>query len=235
MDSQKVAWVAGASSGIGLETARALASGNWRVGLGARRSDLLARIAPSLPGKGHSHAFLEVSEAASVREWAGALRKQIGEPHLVVYCAGWGVFSPVEDTTEEEWNRTIDTNLKGLFLVTREVLPVMIARGEGHFVNVLSVAADTPFPKNGAYAASKFGARGFTDVLRAEARRYGIRVTAVIPGATDTPFWDRLVGDWDRTRMLPASEVARVIREVAEAPRCSMIEEIRIIPQLGNL
>lgn len=235
VDLKKIAWIAGASSGIGLETTRALASGGWRVGLGARRTDLLADIVSSLPGRGHGFSHLDVSDASSVRAWATALQDRIGEPRLVVYSAGWGVFRKVDETTEEEWDITIDTNLKGLFLVTRETLPLMIARGEGHFVNILSVAAYTAFPMNGAYAASKFGALGFTEVLRAEARRHGIRVTSVIPGATDTPFWTRLGGDWDRTRMMPAAEVARVIREVADAPQGSMIEEIRIIPQLGNL
>jgi NAD(P)-dependent dehydrogenase (short-subunit alcohol dehydrogenase family) len=163
------------------------------------------------------------------------LRAAIGEPDLVVYCSGWGVFRKVVDTNDSEWERTIDTNLKGLFLVTREVLPGMISRGSGHLVNVLSVAARRAFPKNGAYAASKFGALGFTEVLREEVRRHGIRVTAVIPGATDTPFWDRLGGEWDRTRMMPASAVAQAIRASAEAPAGSMVEEIRIAPPLGDL
>jgi NAD(P)-dependent dehydrogenase (short-subunit alcohol dehydrogenase family) len=235
VDSAKTAWIVGASSGIGLETARALASGGWRIGLGSRREDLLAEIVGSLPGKGHGSCRLDVREAISVREWAATLRSLVGEPHLLLYSAGWGVFRKIEETTEEEWDSTIDVNLKGLFLVTREVLPGMITRGEGHFVSVLSVAARTAFPKNGAYAASKFGALGFTEVLRAETRRHGIRVTSVIPGATDTPFWDHLGGDWDRTKMMPASQVARAIREAVDAPLGSMIEEIRIGPQLGNL
>jgi len=171
-----------------------------------------------------------------VRAWADALRERLGgEPDLVVHCAGWGVFRKIVDTTEEEWDRTISTNVKGLFLVTREVLPAMLGRGSGHFVNVLSVTAKVAFPKNSAYCASKYGALGFTEALRAETRRHGIRVTAVFPGATDTPFWDRLEGEWDRTKMMPAAAVARAIREAAEAGPNAMVEEIHIGPQQGNL
>jgi NAD(P)-dependent dehydrogenase (short-subunit alcohol dehydrogenase family) len=191
-----------------------------------------------LPGSGGPHACvrLDVCDAVSVRAWADALRERLGgEPDLVVHCAGWGVFRKIVDTTEEEWDRTISTNVKGLFLVTREVLPAMLGRGSGHFVNVLSVTAKVAFPKNSAYCASKYGALGFTEALRAETRRHGIRVTAVFPGATDTPFWDRLEGEWDRTKMMPVAAVARAIREAAEAGPNAMVEEIHIGPQQGNL
>jgi len=236
---QRIAWITGASSGIGLETARELAaSGGWRLGLGARRFEKLREVVNDLPGSGGPHACarLDVCDAVSVRAWADALRERLGgEPDLVVHCAGWGVFRKIVDTTEEEWDRTISTNVKGLFLVTREVLPAMLGRGSGHFVNVLSVTAKVAFPKNSAYCASKYGALGFTEALRAETRRHGIRVTAVFPGATDTPFWDRLEGEWDRTKMMPAAAVARAIREAAEAGPNAMVEEIHIGPQQGNL
>ncbi len=234
--SGRVAWVPGASSGIGEAVARELAASGWRIGLGARHVDRLERVASGLAGGGHAFGGLDVTRAGSVHAWASDLRKRIGaEPDLLVYCAGWGTFRKVVDTTDADWNLTIDTNLTGLFHVVREVLPPMLARGSGHIVNVLSVTARIAFPKNGAYCASKFGALGLTEALRMEVRRHGIRVTAVLPGATDTPFWDALEGEWDRSRMMPPSVVARAIREAAETAPGAMVEEIRIGPQLGNL
>ncbi len=102
-------------------------------------------------------------------------------------------------------------------------------------MNILSVGARVAFPKNAAYNASKYGALGFTEALRAETRRHGVRVTSVLPGATDTPFWNRVGGDWDRSKMMPPAAVARAVREAAEAGPESLVEEIRIAPPLGNL
>jgi 3-oxoacyl-[acyl-carrier protein] reductase len=230
-------WITGASSGIGRAIVGELASSGWRVGLGARGSDPLHALLSGLPTDlGHAAAPVDVSRSDSVAAWAKELRARLGgEPDVVVNNAGWGIFETVTATTEEDFDRTIGTNLKGLFLVTREVLPAMLARGSGHFVNILSVGARVAFPKNAVYNASKFGALGFTEALRAEVRRHGIRVTAVLPGATDTSFWDRLGGDWDRTRMMPPDAVARAVRDVVETGSEALIEEIRITPPLGNL
>jgi 3-oxoacyl-[acyl-carrier protein] reductase len=246
----RIAWIAGASSGIGEATAREFAIAGWRVGLGSRRLNLLDRITADLSvNERHAEALagvkpmpsvhvcgaLDVASPPSIHNWANLLRDRLGSPDLLVYCIGWGVFRKITETTDREWDETLSANLTGLFRITREVLPGMLTQGSGHFVIVLSVASRIAFPKNGAYAASKFGALGFTNVLRAETRRQGIRVTAVIPGATNTPFWDRMEGDWDRARMMSAAVVALAIRQAAESPSGSMIEEIEIAPQLGNL
>ncbi len=201
-----------------------------RTGLAATL-DALAETFPSRCGS----LWMSRTVIPSTR-WAEELRLRLGgEPDVVVNNAGWGIFEPVATMSESDFDRTIDTNLKGLFLVTRAALPAMLERGAGHFVNILSVASRVAFPKNAAYNASKFGALGFTEALRAEVRRSGIRVTAVLPGATDTPFWQRLGGDRDRSRMMPPAAVARAVREAIETDAGALVEEIRIAPPLGNL
>lgn len=232
-----IVWITGGSSGIGRETARELAAAGWRLGLGARGAGELESVLAGLAGGSvHAAAPLDVTDVDSVARWAGALRESLGEePDACVNNAGWGIFETVARMSVEDFDRTIATNLRGLFLVTREILPAMLDRGTGHFVNILSVAARSAFPKNAAYNASKFGALGFTEALRAEVRRQGIRVTSVLPGPTDTPFWDRLQGEWDRTRMMPPAAVARAVREAIETGPEALIEEIRITPPLGNL
>jgi NAD(P)-dependent dehydrogenase (short-subunit alcohol dehydrogenase family) len=233
---RQVVWVTGASAGIGWAIASELVGGGWTVGLGARRRALLAELVAAHPQGEHLTASeLDVCRSSSVARWAAELREQTGEPDALVNSAGWGIFAPVVETTEEDWDRTISSNLKGLFLVTKEVLPAMLARGRGHIVSILSVASRTAFPQNCAYNASKYGALGFTEALRAELRGQGIRVTAVLPGATDTPFWDRAGGEWDRTKMMRPEQIARAVRGALEAgPEC-LVEEIQIAPPLGNL
>jgi 3-oxoacyl-[acyl-carrier protein] reductase len=235
--TKRIVWITGASSGIGQEIGRELATAGWRVGLGARGIAALEAVLEELPGdRVHAAASLDVASEDSVARWAEDLRRFMGgEPDVVVNNAGWGIFETVASMSVEDFDRTISTNLRGLFLVTRETLPAMLARGSGHFVNILSVGARSAFPKNAAYNASKFGALGFTEALRAEVRRQGIRVTAVLPGATDTGFWDRLGGDWDRSRMMPPAAVARAVREAIETGAGALVEEIRITPPLGNL
>ncbi len=226
--SKGVAWITGASSGIGRAIAVELVASGWCVGAGARREGALADV-------GEAAAALDVCDRDSVARWATALRERIGDPDLVVNAAGWGIVRDIQETSDEDWDRTNATNLTGLYYVTRQTLPAMLARGSGHFINILSVGSRAAFPKNAAYNASKYGALGFTEALRAEARRHGVRVTSVLPGATDTPFWDRVGGGWDRSKMMPPAAVARAVREAAEAGPDSLVEEIRIAPPLGNL
>jgi NAD(P)-dependent dehydrogenase (short-subunit alcohol dehydrogenase family) len=213
-----------------------MADHGWKVGIGARRVELLDElIADRKDADRWAAARLDVGDAGSVARWASTIRERLGEPDAVVNNAGWGIFAPVQETSEEDWDRTITTNLKGLYLVTRETLPMMLSRKRGHFVNILSVAARTAFANNTAYNASKYGALGFTEALREEVRGAGVRVTAILPGATDTPMWDTLEGEWDRSRMMRAGSVARVVREAIESAPDSLVEEIRIAPPLGNL
>lgn len=232
----RTVWVTGASSGIGRAIAIEMADHGWTVGLGARRVERLEELIAARSDAGNwAGAELDVGDAASVKRWVAALRERIGEPDVVVNNAGWGIFAPAHETSEADWDRMITTNLKGLYLVTREILPTMLERGEGHFVNLLSVAARTPFPHNTAYNASKYGALGYTEALREEVRGEGVRVTAILPGPTDTPIWDEIGGDWDRSKMMCSETVARAVRGAIESGADSLVEEIRIAPPLGKL
>ncbi len=111
----------------------------------------------------------------------------------------------------------------------------MREQGSGHIVNVLSIAAREAFPGAAAYCASKWGALGFTRVLAREARAAGIKVTALLPGAIDTPFWDRVPHALNRADMLAAEDVAAFVRCLLEQPPALHTDEVVLLPPKGIL
>jgi NAD(P)-dependent dehydrogenase (short-subunit alcohol dehydrogenase family) len=136
---------------------------------------------------------------------------------------GAGVFhiATVQDTSPETLEANLAANLKGPFLLVREFLPEMLARGDGLIINVGSVAGRRAFPGNAAYSASKYGLRGFHEVLREETRGTGVRVSLIEPGAVDTEIWDPMDPDGhpelpSRADMLKPADVAEVAVFVAE-------------------
>jgi NAD(P)-dependent dehydrogenase (short-subunit alcohol dehydrogenase family) len=206
-----VVLVTGASGGIGRATAALLAEAGAKLSLAARN-------APRLEAAGR-----ELSMAG--REILNAL----------VNAAGVFETAPVTEQDEAGCDRQIAANLKTVFLTSRAVAPHFIRQGRGHILNVLSVAARQVFPENAAYCASKWGALGLTKVLAEELRPHGVRVTALLPGATDTPLWDRVPGAPDRARMLRPEDVAQAIFRALAAPPTAHLEEIVLVPPGGAL
>ena len=225
--------VTGASRGIGLEIARALAAAGAEVALVARSADRLADEATRLGGR----AFAEPCDVADV-EAVARVAARIGErwqggADLLVSNAGVFSLAAVHLTAPDEFRRTLDTNLVAPFLFVRALLPAMLARGAGHVVTIGSIADRAAVPENGAYAASKYGARALHEVLRAELRGSGVRASLVSPGPTDTPLWDPLDPDGrpgftPRARMLPASAVAGAVLWVVSQPAAVNVDELRL-------
>jgi NAD(P)-dependent dehydrogenase (short-subunit alcohol dehydrogenase family) len=131
------------------------------------------------------------------------------------------------------WMEVIDTNLNGLFLMTQAALAVM-KRGST-IVNNLSIAAERVFPGSAAYNASKHGALGFTNTLREELRPKGIRVIALMPGATDTAIWDTLWPGAPRRKMMSAETVARTVVDALLLPQDTTVEKMVVRPSIGTL
>jgi NAD(P)-dependent dehydrogenase (short-subunit alcohol dehydrogenase family) len=229
--------IAGASSGIGRSLAEQLAGEGARLALLARREPLLRGLAEVLPGGAGRHfcRACDLTRPLDVAASVAASETALGPIGAAVYCAGSARIAPVEETTDEAWQEMLGANLSGLFYLSRAFLPLWKQRGEGHLLAVLSISSTRAFPGWSAYTAAKFGALGFVECLRAEGRKSGIHVTALLPGATDTPIWDRLGEGWDRSRMMPPEEVARLAATALRERGRGMIEEIRIAPAGGNL
>jgi NADP-dependent 3-hydroxy acid dehydrogenase YdfG len=191
------------------------------VWLLARSREALEERARALGG---STVVADLTDEAAVWDAVDRLQDELGgPPSLVVNAAGVFGLSPVADTSVKDFDDHLNVNLRGTFLVARSVLPAMLERGDGLIVNVGSVAGRKAFPGNAAYSASKFGLRGFHEVLLEEIRGTGVRATLLEPAATDTPLWDPLDPDADphlpdRAAMLSPDDVAEAVLFVATRP-----------------
>jgi len=233
-DSGRVAVVSGAGSGLGREIALALGRRGHPLALLGRRRAALEETLSASGGQGVTLAC-DVRDAAAVGEAAREISSRFGAAEVVVPAAGVAAVAPLADTSPEVFHDVLATNLIGAFHLMRALLPAMIERRRGFLVPILSAAARRGFPGWSAYCASKWGLAGLVAALREELRSTGVRVTALYPGATATPLWDGLPGEWDRRAMIPAGEVARAVIFALEADDRAALEELHIAPAGGDL
>jgi NAD(P)-dependent dehydrogenase (short-subunit alcohol dehydrogenase family) len=198
----KVALVTGASSGIGRETAKALSARGCRVVLGARREDQLAALAEELEAQGGEASWVQtdVAVARDVERLVDHAVETFGRLDFAVNNAGVeGEFAGIADLSEEEFDRVLGINLKGVFLCMKHESRAMLAAGNGGaIVNVGSINSFVGFPGGAAYATSKHALVGLTSSVSAELAPQGVRVNLVCPGIIDTPMHQRargLLGD----------------------------------------
>jgi NAD(P)-dependent dehydrogenase (short-subunit alcohol dehydrogenase family) len=234
--SGQIALITGASRGIGLALAQALAAEGCTLILTSRNKSSLEKHARDLTRQGVrvlTHAC-DVRDPNSVADLAATIRKTFRRLDILMNNAGIAHAShPVDKLPIEDWRDVIDTNLTGTFLVCRALLPLM-KRG-ATIVNNLSIAATRVFPNSSAYNASKHGALGLTDTLREELRPRGIRVIALLPGATDTDIWTTLWPTAPRKKMMSPATVAKALVSTLVLPANSTVEELTILPTSGTL
>ena len=239
--SGRLALITGANRGIGLAIARALAREGCNLVITGRDERALAKARAELeklqPANLHLHVLAQSSDVRipdSV-DYLFALVRGLHKP-LDILINNAGIAHPnltVAELPYPAWMEVIDTNLNGLFLMTQASLAVM-KRG-GTIVNNLSIAAERVFPGSAAYNASKHGALGFTNTLREELRPKGIRVIALMPGATDTALWNTLWPKAPRRKMMSAETVAQTVVNALLLPENATVEKIVVMPSSGTL
>lgn len=231
--SGRLAFVTGASSGIGLACARAFAAAGARVAMMARRLNVLKEHASQI-GENAFALRGDVRELRSMQIAADHVAKKFEAPaDLVVAGAGIAVTGEIATFDPEKWNDVLATNLTGAFHTARAFLPGLLTR-PSDLVFVASVAAYDTWPEWGAYCASKWGLRALARCIAAEVRGKGVRVTVVAPGAVDTEIWPPGRKP-DPAKMLKPDDVAAAILHAVTAPRGASYDEIRLMPAAGLL
>jgi serine 3-dehydrogenase len=238
----KLALVTGASSGFGLATARRLASDGVNLVLWARRRERLDEIAAELRTKNHVAVrvdTVDVRDRSLVNAVVDDLVDEGLVPDILLNNAGLAAgMATVQDGDPDDWDRMIDTNLKGLLNVTHALLPHMIKRNRGHIVNIGSTAGHQTYPKGNVYNATKFGVRALTEGMNLDLAGTALKASAVDPGFAETEFSIvRFRGDTERAkgvykgfRPLVADDVADAIMYVLTLPDHVNILNMVIMP-----
>lgn len=231
--AKRTAVVTGASAGIGAATARALSDAGFHVVLGARRIDRLEAVASELAGTAHE---LDVTSEESVASFV----RQIPECHVLVNNAGgaWGL-ETVADADAEHWRWMWETNVLGTLLVTKALLPKLIASGDGHVISVTSIAGYDVYDGGSGYASAKHAQSALHRTLRSEHFGQPLRFTEIVPGMVRTDFsLVRFDGDAERAEgvyrgiePLTPEDVADVIRFAATRPPHVNLDQIVLKPR----
>jgi NADP-dependent 3-hydroxy acid dehydrogenase YdfG len=223
--------VTGASGGIGKAIAIALARRRGRIVAVARRPDPLAEAVDVIVAHGGEATTVvgDVAESETSRAAVDAALGQFGRIDLLVNAAGFGPPMPLVELTKDVWDATIDSCLTGVYLMTRAVLPTMLAAGAGRIVNVSSIAGKGAEATRTAYCAAKWGVQGFSLALRDELAGTGVRLHVLNPASVATDWWET-TGDPQPAaalgRMLSPDDVANTLMWILGQPDHVQIDEV---------
>ena len=233
----KLIVVTGGTKGIGRAIIEKFAANGFDVGTCARNADDLNDLKQHIEKKnGQSKVFIsttDMSNKEQVKIFADFILKLNRPVDILVNNAGY--FEPGEITTEAEGTleSMINANLYSAYYATRGLVHNMKERKSGHIFNICSIASLKAYANGGSYAISKFAMLGFSKCLREELVDYGVRVTAIMPGATKTASWDGV--DLPDSRFIKTEDIAETIYAAYMLSERSVIEEIIIRPQLGDI
>lgn len=230
--------ITGASQGIGRAVAEAFAEeeSDVRLALLSRSPGKLDEVAEACRKRGAEAAKVfacDVTDDTAVEETAKAVLDRWGAPDVVVNNAGLFEPGPLLEMTPEAFREQVAVNLTSAFVVTRAFIEPMLERGSGHLFYMASVASIKAYPNGGAYGPAKHGLLGLARNFREETKDYGLRVTAIIPGATYTPSWEG--SGLPEERFMPPEDVAQMLLSAYRLSERSVVEEVLFRPQEGDI
>ena len=229
----KVAYITGGSKGIGYGIAKTLLENGMKVAITSRSLAAAQQAATSLSNDPSKVLALEsaVGSLASENKAVQTTLEYFGQIDVVVANAGVGHFASIETLTEEEWKETIDTNLTGVFNTVKASISA-IKQSKGYIITIASLAGTNFFENGSAYNASKFGLVGFTQAVMLDLRKYGIKVTTIMPGSVATHFNSHSPSDADAWKIQPGDIGELVVDLLKMNPRTlpSKIEVRPLMP-----
>jgi len=226
----RTAVVTGGTRGIGFAIARALAQAGAGVAICGRDPETvdqavleLTKLAPSkVIGKA-----ADVSKSTEMADLFALVDRELGGPDVLVNNAGIGVFKPTAELTTDQWDKTLQTNLSGVFYCCREALARFKNRGRGYIINIGSLAGKNAFAGGAAYNASKFGLDGFSEAMMLDHRYDNVRVTQIMPGSVDTEFSPGSgKADWK----IAPEDIAEIVLMLLRTPERTLVSRVEIRP-----
>lgn len=219
---KKIALITGATSGIGKATAERLAENGFDIIITGRRKEKLQELEDVLKKEYNADVLsleFDVRNYAEVEKYLGSLPERWKRVDVLVNNAGLAVgLNSIQEGVVDDWERMIDTNIKGLLYVTRIISPSMVERRSGHIINIGSIASREVYANGGVYCATKHAVKALSQGMRLDMVDYGVKVTLVCPGAVETEFSVvRFKGDQTRADKVYDGFVPLTAEDVADA------------------
>ena len=225
--------VTGATRGIGRAIAEALMDAGASVAICSRSAHDIEIAVSEMASRSKSKVIGKAADVSKKEDVANLFQfvdQEFGGLDLLVNNAGVGVFKTTAELTDDDWHRTIDTNLTGVFYCCHEALSRMRNRKDGYIVNIGSLAGKNAFAGGAAYNASKFGLKGFSEAMMLDHRHEGIRVSCVMPGSVATGFGSGNQADW---KIAPA-DIAEIVLMLVGMPARTLISRVEVRPTRPN-
>lgn len=222
--------VVGATGGIGTHLVKLLHQSGANVFITGRNVRGLAALAESI-GLSDSKLFAaDISVSSDVEALAAAVSSEMGTLDILINAAGIGIIKPLEQLTTEDFNRSVQTNLLGSFLLVKAFLPAMKEVKKGLIINIPGVLGKVPMAGAAAYSASKYGLVGMMQCIREELKRTEIRITNIFLGGVDSPFWETIDLKVQKEKMIREEEAARAIWFLCQQPASGVVSEMVLQP-----
>jgi NAD(P)-dependent dehydrogenase (short-subunit alcohol dehydrogenase family) len=233
--AERAALITGGSSGIGLAIARALGQDGYGITLSARKPDKLEAAAEEVRGHGIEveAAQANMAEEEDIKQVAAAHRERFGRLDVLVNNAGIGIGGLIAEAETKKLDIQLDVNLRGVYLMTRECIPMLKEAGSEHgkalIVNTASIAGKQGQGWLAAYSATKFGVVGLSQAMHKELAQDGIQVTALCPGFVATAMTDWVEGEVPKDQMIQPEDIAEAVRYLLRtSPNC-IVPEIQFV------
>ncbi|RXK47097.1 SDR family oxidoreductase [Aquirufa rosea] len=229
----KTVVISGGSQGIGKALVKKFISEGFNTFTCSRKAGNLAALQEEI-NNSLLHTFVaDLSQKEQTKAFAEFVLGHTQQIDVLINNAGFFLPGQIQNEEDQVLERQIETNVYSAYHLTRALLPSFQARKAGHIFTICSTASITAYTQGGSYCISKYALLGFTKVLREELKTQGIKVTAVLPGATLTPSWDGV--NLPASRFIPAEDIASTIWAAYQMAPSTVLEEILIRPQLGDI
>ena len=228
----KVAYITGGSKGIGYGIAKTLLQNGMKVAISSRTLEAAQLAAASLSGDTTKILALK-SNVRSMADETNAIQATVahfGQLDVLVANAGVGHFANIESITEEQWKETIDTNLTGVFNSVKAGIEVL-KKSKGYIITIASLAGTNFFENASAYNASKFGLVGFTQAIMLDLRKYGIKVTTIMPGSVATHFNNHVPSNEDAWKIQP-EDIGQMVADLLKMNERTLPSKIEVRPSM---